>query len=71
MKRVLASGLRESRMEMWDLAGEEGVKDRQKEQGTEEKQRREVASSAPDYTLGQLFGGWGVGLGEDWEVCSS
>lgn len=42
------------------------------EQGTEEKQRREVASSAPDYSrTGQLFGGWGMGFGKDWEVRSS
>lgn len=59
-------------METWGLAGDEGVEDGEIEQGTEEKQRREVASSAPDYSrTGQLFGGWGMGFGKDWEVRSS
>lgn len=59
-------------MEKWGLAGDEAVKDREIERGTEEKQRREVASSAPDYSrTGQLFGGWGMGFGKDWEVRSS
>lgn len=56
-------------MEKWGLAGGEAVKDRETEQGTEEKQRREVASSAPDYSSDRTAFWW-VGHGV-WEGLGS